>query len=162
MAPAQAPAPASTAPSRRSRAPIAIILVVALILLGFLAIAVRSLLEQRLAGNEAAALSGIRSINTALYQYRQQHGDSYPKSTADLRGALDPILACGVNPCVKSGYAFSYELLASTPMGPRYAIVARPNKFGNTGRRSFYSDESGVVRATGDNRMPNAEDDPAS
>ncbi len=161
MAPV-ASAPATTAPLRRSRAPIVIILLVALILLGLLAIGVRSLLEQRLEGNETAALSSVRSLNTALYEYRRSHGDSYPKTTADLGSALDPVLACGVNPCLKSGYAFSYELLAPTAMGPRYAVVARPNRYGNTGRRSFYSDESGVVRATGDNRMPNAQDDPTS
>ena len=153
----------ATAPAadRQNRAFIAVV-IVALILLGLFAIAVRALLQQRLEGNEANAIAGIRVMNTALYQHRQKHGDAYPKSAAELRDSIDANLACGQPTCVKAGYNFAYQLGAPTAMGPRYTIVARPNAFGNTGRRSFYSDESGVVRATDEDRPATANDGPVS
>ncbi len=155
------PATVGTTVRRQNRALITIV-VVTLILLALLAIAIRGLLEQRLQGNEASAIDSVRTLNTALYQYRQRHADAYPKTTAELRDNVDPILACGQATCLKSGYAFAYQLMSATAMGPHYVIVARPNRFGNTGRRSFYSDESGVVRYTDENRAPTENDETTS
>jgi hypothetical protein len=47
-------------------------------------------------------------------------------------------------------------------MGPRYVIQVRPNRYQNTGVQSFYSDESGVIRATSDDRPASAGDGPVS
>ncbi|MGH9523380.1 MAG: hypothetical protein ACRD3E_12710 [Terriglobales bacterium] len=120
-----------------------------------------TLLEQRRADNERTAVSTVMQVNTALYKFRQAHPDSYPKSLAEVPG-IDPLINCGQAECMKAGYRFKYELLPATSMGPHYAIQVRPNKYQNTGVRSFYSDESGMVRATNDDRAASVGDGPVS
>ena len=144
----------------RSGAIFAIVVVVAVIgALGF--VSVHNLLQERRDQNERTAIQTVRALNTALYLHRQKNVDSYPKALADLADA-ETLMKCGEPACLKSGYQFKYELLPSTAMGPRYVIQARPNKFDNTGVPSFYSDESGVIRATKDNRPASAGDGPVS
>lgn len=144
----------------RGGAIFAIVVVVA-VLLGLGAVSVQTLLKDRRDQNERTAIQTIRSINTALYKHREARPDTYPKSLAELTD-LDPLLKCGQAECPKSGYRFKYELLPPTNMGPRYVIQVRPDDYANTGVQSFYSDESGVVRATTDNRPASAGDGPVS
>jgi len=75
---------------------------------------------------------------------------------------VEALMKCGEAECLKSGYRFKYELLPANNMGPRYVIQVRPNKYENTGVQSFYTDESGVIRATPDNRPASAGDGPVS
>jgi type IV pilus assembly protein PilA len=98
--------------------------------------------------HEIAATRQINTIQVEETQYYSQF-QRYAVSLAELgppvSGAAGPqaadlipkVLADGVN----TGYVFT---LAATPTG--YAINANPQKFGSSGRRSFYSDESLVVR----------------
>ncbi len=155
--------PDSTAPFKspgRGGAILAIVVVVATIGgLGF--VSVRNLLQDRRDQNERTAIQTIRAVNTALYLHRQKHPDSYPKSLAELAD-VESLLKCGTPECMKAGYRYRYELLPPTNMGPRYVIQVRPNKYENTGVQSFYSDESGVIRATTDNRPASAGDGPVS
>ena len=120
-----------------------------------------SILEQRRAVNETTAISTVRQVNTALYKYRQAHPDVYPQSLSELSD-IDPLMKCGQAECMKAGYRYKYELTPATPMGPHYTVHARPNKYQNTGTRSFYTDESGVVRATNDDRAATVGDGPVS
>lgn len=135
---------------------VAVLIIVVLIAV----FAIQDLLHDRMVANDDAAVASIRTINTALYNFRKEHTDAYPKSLSELNGKIDTNLACTSGPCLRSGYAFSYTLLPATNMGPHYKIEARPNKFGNTGSQSLYSDESGVVRATKDDRIATAQDPP--
>ena len=128
---------------------------------GLGAVSVRTLLKDRRDQNERTAIQTIRAINTALYQHRQARADSYPKSLNDLAD-VEALMKCGEPECLKSGYRYKYELLPPTNMGPRYVIQVRPNKFENTGVQSFYSDESGVIRATPEDRPASAVDGPVS
>lgn len=144
----------------RSGAIFAIVVVVAILGgLGF--VSVRSLLKDRRDQNERTAISSIRGLNTALYLHRQKHPESYPKSLHELAG-VEALMKCGEPACLKSGYRYTYELLPATNLGPRYVIQVRPIKYQNTGEQSFYSDESGVIRATPDNRPASAGDGPVS
>lgn len=144
----------------RSGAIFAIVVVVAIIGgLGF--VSVRSLLKDRRDQNERTAISSIRALNTALYLHRQKHPESYPKSLNEL-ASVEALMKCGEPACLKSGYGYKYELLPATNLGPRYVIQVRPIKYQNTGEQSFYSDESGVIRATPDNRPASAGDGPVS
>ena len=144
----------------RGGAIFAIVVVVVIVgALGF--ISVRNLLQERRDQNERTAIQTVRALNTALYLHRQKHPDTYPKSLGELAD-VEALMKCGEATCLKSGYAFKYELLPPTNMGPRYVIQVRPNKYENTGVQSFYSDESGVIRATGDNRPASAGDGPVS
>jgi hypothetical protein len=144
----------------RSGAIFAIVVVVAVVCsLG--AVSVRTLLKDRRDQNERTAIQTVRALNTALYLHRKQHPDAYPKSLGDLAD-VEALMKCGEAECLKSGYRFKYELLPANNMGPRYVIQVRPNKYENTGVQSFYTDESGVIRATPDNRPASAGDGPVS
>ena len=144
----------------RRGAAFAIILVVA-IMIGLGSVVVHAALKERRDNNERSAINSIRALNTALYLHRQKSGDAYPKSVKELAGS-DPKVACGEDECLNSGYRFRYELLPANAMGPRYVILARPVKHDNTGVQSFYSDESGVIRSTTDDRPASAGDGPVS
>ena len=144
----------------RGGAIFAIVVVVA-VMLGLGAISVQTLLKDRRDQNERTAIQTIRALNTALYKHLQAYPDTYPKSLNDLND-VEPLMKCGHAECEKSGYSFKYELLPPTNMGPRYVIQVRPNRYQNTGVQSFYSDESGVIRGTPDNRPASAGDGPVS
>jgi len=97
---------------------------------------------------ETAAARHITTIHTAQAQYNSQFG-RYATSLAELgapaSGQEGPAganlipqeLASGS----KGGYKFTLE---GTPTG--YKLTAVPIAFGNTGRRSFYSDQTMVIR----------------
>ena len=51
----------------------------------------------------------------------------------------------------KSGYLLEVD---ATPDG--YAVIAVPQKFGNSGRRSFYSDQTLVIRTSWTTEPANA------
>jgi type IV pilus assembly protein PilA len=98
--------------------------------------------------HETAAIEQIRTIHVAETQYYAQFG-KYAASLAVLgppaTGATGPE-AAGLIPKKladgrKSGYTYAAALT-----GDGYAVTAMPEKFGNTGRRSFYSDQTLVVR----------------
>ena len=71
---------------------------------------------------------------------------------------IDGVLASGL----KSGYRIEYT---PGPVGDdgrisAFAVVARPQEFGRTGVRSFYTDQTCVIRSTGENRAATAQDEP--
>jgi type IV pilus assembly protein PilA len=98
--------------------------------------------------HEVAATSQITTIQIEETQYYSQF-QRYAVSLAELgppsSGAAGPqaadlipkVLADGIN----TGYVFT---LAGSPTG--YAINANPQSFGSSGRRTFYSDESLIIR----------------
>jgi type IV pilus assembly protein PilA len=98
---------------------------------------------------ETAALGAIRTIHTAQTQYSSQYG-RYAKSLAELGpppagGQVGPssadLIQADLASGVKGGYRFTVE---ETPGG--YRILAVPVAYNNTGRRSFYSDQTMVLR----------------
>jgi type IV pilus assembly protein PilA len=130
---------------------IELLIVVAIILI-IAAIAIPNLLRSRMAANEASAVGSLRTLNTATVTYSTTYGIGFPaamsnmgpgtasSTTADL---VDSVLAGGV----KSGYSFSYS--AATAVSGTinaYTITATPTNAGVTGQRSFFTNESGVIR----------------
>jgi prepilin-type N-terminal cleavage/methylation domain-containing protein len=136
---------------------IELLIVVAIILI-IAAIAIPNLLRSRIAANEASAVGSMRTINTAEVTYASSYPDCGFTNLARLGGSggnatgaglVDSVLASGV----KSGYSF-----AATPSGGSgdcTSGAALPNTlyslYGQavstqTGQRSFYSDQSGVIR----------------
>jgi type IV pilus assembly protein PilA len=97
---------------------------------------------------ETAAMGAIRTIHTAETQYNSQFG-KYAASLVELgppasgqegpsaANLIPSDLALGL----KGGFKFVVE---TTPTG--YRISATPTAFNNTGRRSFYSDQTMVLR----------------
>jgi type IV pilus assembly protein PilA len=132
---------------RRGFSLIELLIVIAIILI-IAAIAVPKMNNQMQAAHEMAAIRQITTIHQAETQYYSQFG-RYATALTELgppaSGAAGPaasdlipkVLAEGKN----SGYLFTVQ---ATPTG--YAVTAVPEAFGNTGRRTFYSDQTLVVR----------------
>jgi len=123
------------------------------------AIAIPSLLRSRTAANEASAVGSLRTINTAAITY----ASTYPKagfpSSLETMGGPSPCAESSTSACLidsvlasglKSGYGFTYQ--AEDADGDQvveaYTVQAVPIQQGETGNRSFCSDESGVIRFT--------------
>ncbi len=122
------------------------------------AIAIPSLLRSRMSANEAAAVGGLKTIAAAQTDYNNNSTPhTYATDMVEELGQglnaggvsfLAPDLASGI----KSGY--QYEMLAGgsviMPGGQEvywaWSAGAWPIVYGSTGVRSFYIDESGVVR----------------
>jgi len=142
---------------------IELLIVVAIILI-IAAIAIPNLLRSRIAANEASATASMRTVNTAEVTYASTYNSGF---SADLRalGApssgqptssnadlVDPVLA-GNGPggtatsFSKNGFTFTYTGNGTFPTIATYSMVADPLARGSSGQRSFYSDQSAVIRA---------------
>jgi type IV pilus assembly protein PilA len=139
------------------------LLVVIAIILIIAAIAIPNLLRSRIAANEAAAVSSVRTITTASVIFSTTYADGYPPAltslgapasgnpTCDFADLLDPNLT--VAPFQKSGYTYSYVGSSvvgvaggcSAPGYLAYLVAAVPMTINSTGIRSFCSDEPGVL-----------------
>ncbi|MBN1442987.1 MAG: prepilin-type N-terminal cleavage/methylation domain-containing protein [Planctomycetes bacterium] len=116
---------------------IELMIVVAIIAI-IAAIAIPSLLNARKAGNEASAISSLRTLTTVNEQYRTRFG-RYPGAIGDLSTAsyIDSVLGSGL----KAGYAFGFVGGQNT-----WACTANPSDPGTTGDRYFFVNQSGVIR----------------
>ncbi len=116
---------------------IELMIVVAIIAI-IAAIAIPSLLNARKAGNEASAISSLRTLTTVNNQYRTRF-QTYASSFANLSAAgyIDSVLGSGT----KSGYGFTYAGAGNT-----WTTAAAPSTAGTTGDRGFFVNESGVIR----------------
>ena len=137
---------------------IELLIVVAIILI-IAAIAIPNLLRSKMAANEASAVASVRTINTAQVTYASAYPDAgFASSVAALGGApttcatatganstnaclIDNLLTTGT----KSGYSFAVTA-AGGPPASTYTVNADPVTRGTSGQRSFYSDQSGVIR----------------
>jgi len=119
------------------------------------AIAIPNLLRSRMAANEASAVGSLRTYNTAMVTYSSACPDiGYPTSLESLGpGTKDCSHMDLVNAQlalqfpVRSGYRFIYTPQRDTnQLTTKYQILASPVNPGATGVRSFFTDESGVIR----------------
>ena len=102
------------------------------------AVAIPSLLNARKSGNEASAISSLRTISSVNQQYRTRF-QSYAGNLADLSAAkyVDEVLGSGT----KSGYTFTY-----TGTGETWSVSAVPTIVATDGDRGFFVDTSSVIR----------------
>jgi type II secretory pathway pseudopilin PulG len=99
-------------------------------------IAIPSLLRARQAAQESAAVSNLRTINTAEFTYGSSEGGRYGTLPQLINaGLLDPRYTTSV-----SGYDFSVTL-----SGSDYLATATPVS-ANTGRYGYMSTRDAVVR----------------
>lgn len=97
---------------------------------------------------ETASLSAIRTIHTAQTQYSSQFGrfatnliELGPPASGQGGPAAADLIGSDLSQGIKGGYKFVVEL---TPTG--YRVIATPTAYNNTGRRSFYSDQTMIIR----------------
>ena len=136
---------------------IELLIVVAIILI-IAAIAIPNLLRARMAANESAAASSIRTINTAEVSYITAYPTTGYAALAALGGSatacttpdntkaclIDDVLATNGSGKGKGG--FNFASAASGTNNTLYSATADPVTVGSTAQRSFCSVEDAVVR----------------
>lgn len=109
------------------------------------AIAIPNLLAARRAANEGSAINALRTIHAAEMSYQATAGDGYFGTLAELEreNLINAQLASGT----RSGYKFDVDpTLKDFDGRPAFAVVAVPANYPSTGKRSFFIDETGVIR----------------
>ena len=138
---------------------IELLIVVAIILI-IAAIAIPNLLRARIAANESAAASGIRTINTAEVSYNSAYTAVGYSATLVALGPGGIAIACPAPPTsgasclidgvlansVKGGYTYGYTPTVGGTVNTGYQVAAKPTTANSTGVRSFCSFEDAVVR----------------
>jgi len=138
---------------------IELLIVIAIILI-ILSIALPQMGKAQMHAREMAAIKTINTINTVEVQYQSEFGN-YATALTQLgppagAGAQEGPQAAGLIPASlasgsSSGYVFT---LSQTPTG--YSVIAVPKTYNNTGRRTFYSDQSGTIRENWGQDPPSA------
>ena len=131
------------------------VVVLVAILLVIAAIAIPNLLHSNLSEHESSGVASLRALNAACANYSMLYG-GYPRSLSNLgpgdaanstsAAFIDAALASGT----KNGYVFTYTAGAIGIGGNilSYNITANPAVPGSTGQRQFFTDQSGVIRAS--------------
>ena len=136
---------------------IELMIVVAIIAI-IAAIAIPNLLRARLASNESAAIGAMRTIGSAQATFQTSasedaDGDGTGEfgDLALLSSATPPYIDEVLGGGTKSGYQF---LITTTGVTDTDEVMweagAIPLNYGVSGNRSFYIDESGVLRGSDD------------
>lgn len=107
------------------------------------AIAIPNLLAARRAANEGSAIYSMRTISNAEAMYQANFGKYATLDELAAQNLIDKKLATGT----KNGYHFAIELTTGEDNLGGYAVTGVPETYRSTGNRSFYVDETLVVRA---------------
>jgi len=132
---------------RRGFSLIELLIVIAIILI-IIMIAAPRLSRARMYAQETAAIAAIKTIHTVQVQYYSQFG-RYATTLAELgppaSGAASPAAADLIGNDLSGGEKQGYKFtMTGNPGG--YVINASPVAFGSSGSRTFFSDQSMVVR----------------
>ena len=129
---------------------IELLIVVAIILI-IAAIAIPNLLRSRMAANESAAASTIRTLNTAQVSFSTTYASTGYADTLQHLGPngidctvpanvdathaclIDSVLGCGTPPCTKGAY--KYDNVFITAAGADYRAYAFPVSTSGGGKR---------------------------
>jgi len=134
---------------RRSRgfSLIELLIVIAIILI-IATIALPKLNRARMYATETAAIRTIQTIHTAQTQYFSQFGkfaasmaELGPPASGQATAAAADLISGDLASGEKGGYKY---VLATHPSG--YTVNATPTAFGATGTRTFFSDQTLVIR----------------
>jgi type IV pilus assembly protein PilA len=132
---------------RRGFSLIELLIVIAIILI-IITIALPRLSRARMYAQETAAVGAFKTLHTVQVQYYSQYG-RYAASLTELgpptSGAAGPGAADLIDSTLASGSKGGYKFtLTGNPSG--YVINANPESFNNSGSRTFYSDQTMVMR----------------
>jgi type IV pilus assembly protein PilA len=107
------------------------------------AIAIPNLLAARRAANEGSAIFSLRQISSAEATYQNNFGKYATLNELAAQNLIDTKLATGT----KNGYQFAIELTTNEDNLEGFAVTGVPLTYHSTGNRSFYVDETQIVRA---------------
>ncbi len=131
------------------------------------AIAIPNLLRARQAANESVAIGSLRTIDVAAFTYSSTYSNGFPPSLAAMDGTGNGSPTCDDPQLINSplaygqrdGYEFTYVPLGTQILGDdakahgctipgssSFEAHADPLTRGTTGQRSFYTDQTGVIR----------------
>jgi len=131
---------------------ISTVLIVPLLII--MAIAIPNLLASRRAANEGASMAVLRTIHSAEATYQATTGRGSYGTLDQLADAqlINPDFAAKAE-TGRYGYKFKLEVGSSSYNSmredselPGFHLVAVPMEYGSSGNRSFYIDETGVIR----------------
>jgi prepilin-type N-terminal cleavage/methylation domain-containing protein len=132
---------------RRGFSLIELLIVIAIILI-LAMIAVPKVNQQLMSARETAAIQEIKTIHQAETQYYSTFG-KYAASLTELgppaSGAASPAAADLIPKSLADGKNGGY-LYAVSGSASGYSVTANPETFGNSGRRTFFSDQTLVIR----------------
>ena len=119
-------------------------LLIVLLIIGIIAqMAIPHLMQSKLAANEASAITTVRSVLNAETLYVTTAGAGrYGDMSALVSGMLVDTV---VGSTTKDGYVFSISLGAGNIS---FSLGARPTGYNTSGIRSFFADETAVIRYT--------------
>jgi type IV pilus assembly protein PilA len=106
------------------------------------AIAIPNLLRAKVVANEVSAIASLRTLNMAAMKYAGANG-KFPQDLAEF----GPSWAADSDR--HAGYVFEYQLGdvdRVVGLNSGYTITAKPVTPGMTGRRYFFTDQTGVIR----------------
>ena len=132
---------------RRGFSLIELLIVIAIILI-IITIAVPKYQKTQMFMRETAAIKAIQTIHQVEVQYQSQYG-RFATSLTELgppqSGAPTPAAADLIGNDLSGGEKSGYKFTVTGTQGG-YAINASPSAFGTTGSRTFFSDQSMVIR----------------
>jgi type II secretory pathway pseudopilin PulG len=131
--------------------------------------------QSELEARERDAIAAVRKVANALKAYQRAYGN-LPETLDQLgpapsdgaspeaAGLLDADLAKGL----AGGYRLRYSIVPATGegdisernRGAGFALAATPAVYGKDGRRSFFLDDTGVLRGSDKNGLVATADDP--
>jgi prepilin-type N-terminal cleavage/methylation domain-containing protein len=124
------------------------LLIVVAIILILAAIAVPKLNQNRMFAQETAAIKQMQTIHSMETQYYSQYGkyatvltELGPPASGQPGPTAADLIPKDLADGKRSGYIFQ---LQGSPTG--YSINANPEAYNSTGRRSFFSDQTLVIR----------------
>lgn len=124
------------------------LLIVITIILIIITIAVPKYQKTQMFVRETAAIKAIQTIHQMEVQYQSQYG-RYATSLAELgppaSGADSPSAAGLIDNTLASGEKGNYKFTVTGTQGG-YVINAIPVTYGSSGTRTFYSDQTMVIR----------------
>ena len=119
-------------------------LLIVVLIIGIIAqMAIPHLMQSRLAANESSAITTVRGVLNAETLYVTTTGGGRYGTMATLVSGM--LVDTVVGSSTKDGYTFSISL---GPASTSFAIDARPTGYLTSGIRSFYADETAVIRYT--------------
>ena len=125
-------------------------LLIVVVIIGIIAaIAIPNLMAARRSANEASAIASMRTLNGAQATYKSSNPAFGTLVQLKDAGLIDTVLAATTAANPKSGYVFTGAPVGTTGLywdgGAVPSAHTGTNPLSGTGKRSFGTNESGVV-----------------